>query len=539
MNRCRLAHGLWQLANRGHGRRFARALARPEQTQQALLQTLLLRNAETRFGIAHGFAGIRSVREFQARVPIQPPEALAPWVEAIRAGETAVLTREPVRRLVPTSGSTGPARLIPWTSRLQREFGRAVGAWTHDLFARDPALMAGPAYWSISPAGPVPEEAGGAVPIGLAADSAYLGRWLAPLVDATLAVPGAVRDLQEIEAFRYVTLLCLLRTPALRLISVWHPSFLTLLLDALPRHRERLLADIARGGLTLPEEEVPSARIAALGRRLAPLPARARALASADFTAPTSLWTGLRLVSAWADARAAEPAAELAERLPGVAFQAKGLLATEAVISLPFAGRHPLAVTSHFVEFLDDTGRARQAHEVTPGERYRPLVTTGGGLYRFDLGDLIEVTGRLGATPTLRFLGRDDRASDLCGEKLSDAFVQGVLDRLLATARGVRFAMLAPDPRPDGRPGYTLFLEAETPPTDGAARLELGLADNPHYAHARWLGQLAPAALQPVRGAQRAYLQAPQHRGRLGEIKPAALDARPGWRAVLTVVGEA
>lgn len=300
MNRYRLAHGLWRLANRGHGRRFARALARPEETQQALLQTLLLRNAETRFGIAHGFAGIRSVREFQTRVPIQPPEALAPWVEAIRAGEPAVLTREPVRRLVPTSGSTGPARLIPWTSSLQREFGRAVGAWTHDLFARNPALMAGPAYWSISPAGPMPGAASGTVPIGLAADSAYLGRWLAPLVDATLAVPGAVRELQEIEAFRYVTLLCLLRAPALRLISVWHPSFLTLLLDALPRHRERLLDDIARGGLTLPEES-PSAQVAALGRRLTPLPARARAraLATADFTAPTTLWPCLRLVSAW------------------------------------------------------------------------------------------------------------------------------------------------------------------------------------------------------------------------------------------------
>ena len=532
MNRCALLQRLWRLEGRRHARRLRRALADPETTQGALLRALVERNAETRFGLTHGFAAIRSLEDFRERVPIQPPDALAEWVAAIRAGEPAVLTRDPVTRLVPTSGTTGPARLIPWTRGLQHQFGRAIGAWTHDLLAEDPALMGGPAYWSISPAGPQAQAAlASAVPIGVDQDSTYLGRWLAPLVDATLAVPGEVRRLQALDAFRYATLLFLLHARELRLISVWHPAFLALLLDALPLHRERLLADLAAGTFT-PPGEVPPEAARALGARLVAQPARARALEAQDFLDATRLWPALRLVSCWQDARAADPARALAARLPGVRLQAKGLLATEAVVSLPFAGRHPLAVTAHLFEFLDDAGRAHWAHEVKPGECYRLLVTTAGGLYRYDLGDRVEVTGRLGGTPTLRFLGRAGGVSDLCGEKLTDAVVQDALDALLAGLE-VRFAMLAPERERDGRPGYVLFLEADRTPARLAERLEARLAENPHYAQARWLGQLAPVAIEPVRDAQRGYLQAEVHRGRLGDIKPAALDAREGWRARL------
>ncbi|WP_290797774.1 GH3 auxin-responsive promoter family protein [Halomonas sp.] len=536
MNRCALLHRLWRLQGQRHARRLRQALADPEAVQRALLRQLLERNAETHFGLAHGFSAIRSLEDFRERVPVQHPDALARWVEAIQAGEPGVLTRDPVTRLVPTSGTTGPVRLIPWNRGLQRQFGRAIGAWTHDLLERDPALMGGPAYWSISPAGPQAAEASGsAVPVGTDRDSAYLGRWLAPLVDATLAVPDEVRRLETREAFRYATLLFLLRSRELRLISVWHPAFLTLLFDALPGYRERLLADLEAGTFT-PPGEVPADVAAGLGRRLAPQPIRARELASHDFLDATRLWPALRLVSCWQDARAAEPARALAARLPGVRFQAKGLLATEAMVSLPFAGRYPLAVTAHVFEFVDDSGRARWAHEVQEGKRYRLLVTTAGGLYRYDLGDRVEVTGRLGGTPTLRFVGRAGGISDLCGEKLSDAFVGAALDALLAGLE-VEFAMLAPERDGSGRPGYVLFLETAWMPDALAERLEARLAENPHYAQARWLGQLAPVVVEPVKDAQRAYLSAPVHRGGLGDIKPAALDAREGWRRRLECRG--
>ena len=43
-------------------------------------------------------------------------------------------------------------KLIPYPRGLQRELNRAVGPWIVDLYRRHPSLVAGPAYWSISPA---------------------------------------------------------------------------------------------------------------------------------------------------------------------------------------------------------------------------------------------------------------------------------------------------------------------------------------------------------------------------------------------------
>ena len=66
------------------------------------------------------------------------------------------------------------------------------------------------------------------------------------------------------DAFRYATLRHLLQADDLRLISVWNPTFLTLLLDALAANWGPLLDDLAAGTLTLPGEVAPE--VALLGK---------------------------------------------------------------------------------------------------------------------------------------------------------------------------------------------------------------------------------------------------------------------------------
>jgi len=87
------------------------------------------------------------------------------------------------------------------------------------------------------------------VPVGFEDDSSYLGGAKKRLVDTVMAVPSELRHIGEIGVFRYVTLLCLLRQRDLRLISIWHPSFILLLLDALPSCWDHLLEDIPHGPL--------------------------------------------------------------------------------------------------------------------------------------------------------------------------------------------------------------------------------------------------------------------------------------------------
>ena len=501
--------------------RYRRALRHPRRVQSAMLRRYLARNAETVFGREHGFASIRSIEEYRARVPVRDYDQNEHYIARIVAGERGVLTREEVEVLEWSSGSTRAAKLIPFTRSLRSEFARSVGSWVTEIFARDPKLMSGPAYWSVSPAHAPPEVPGAAVPIGPLEDAQYLGGRLARLIDVTLAVPGSVSRIRDPELHRRATLLHLLASRELTLISVWHPSFLTLLVEALLRDWDALLSALTEGS---GRSEGPL--------RFEPRAARARELSRIDPSDPKAIWPRLALISCWTHGPARRPAEELRALFPGVRIQGKGLLATEGIVSLPFGYSHPLALTSHFFEFVDGNDRARAAWELEEGEEYSVVLTTGGGLYRYALHDRVRVTGFLHDTPCLAFLGKDDHLSDLCGEKLSQGFVQAVVDRVLR-AHGVSadFAMLAPE-EGSPRPRYVLYLTARDQLPESLEReLEGGLRANPHYAHCAALGQLGRAGVVPVAGdAPHRYMEHLAASGqRIGDIKPVALSPMTEW----------
>lgn len=486
----RIANLVWFAGNAPGHARYVRALRHVRATQEEILRRTLRRNADTEYGRAHRFDRIRNVEEFRERVPLTDYDDLHPLIERVARGEGRVLTRDRVRLLEPSSGSTRAAKWIPYTATLQAELRRAIAPWIYDLYRRKPSLLGGPAYWSITPLAPATEPAESRIPVGFESDSAYLGGFFSVLADATLAVPSTLRHERDPQKFRRRTLDHLTACRELRLISVWHPSFLSLLLAPLE------------------------------GRDL------------------REIWPRLGLISCWGDGHAALHVPDLRRRFPGVEIQAKGLIATEGIVSIPFGGERPLAVTSHFFEFLDARGRARSAWETERGQRYRVVLTTGGGLYRYRLHDLVEVTGFLGEAPCLRFLGKEDHLSDLYGEKLSEGFAADVLERILAR-RGVRprFAMLAPDTSGETT-RYVLWIEAERLPNGLAESLESALSENPHYEHCVRLGQLARAAVRRTPpdafGLYAGRLVATGRR--LGDVKPSALNPRTDWAEVFAPI---
>ena len=455
---------------------------------------------------------------------------MAPLVHRVAGGEPNVLTRTAVERLVPSSGSTSVVKLIPFTADLRAEFTTAIDAWLADLFRRQPSLVGGPSYWSISPSAAVqPAPRGTVIPIGFENDSRYLGGTRQALARVILAVPDIVARVVDVDVFRYVTALFLMRTRNLRLMSVWHPSFLDGILDCIAAHRERLIHDIHHGTLSIPSAPVAASIQSDLVSRLRPDRGRAAELRRAA-RHPLEIWPHLSLISCWSDGPARGAAAQLARRCSGVVLQPKGLLATEGVVTIPFEGSHPLAVQSHFLEFIAADGSVRLAHELQRGEEYTPLLTTGGGLYRYRLGDRVLVDDFVCRTPSLRFVGRDDKVSDLFGEKLSDGFVAGVIDQLFEGNRP-RFAVLAPVRAATGT-CYTLFVEADEPQQpDLGRRLEQALRRNPHYAWCAELGQLAPARLARVGPeAAQAFISAQVAGGqRLGDVKPVSLSTATDW----------
>jgi GH3 auxin-responsive promoter len=536
---CTAVNACWLAAAFPARRRFLTALRRPREEQERRLRTYLRANSQTAFGLEHRFDRIRTVDEYQARVPVRTYDETEPWIRRVAGGHRNVLTSDAVERLVPSGGSTSAAKLIPFTRTLRSEFGRAVDAWIAELFRRHPSLMGGPAYWSISPPAAVaPHPAGVAIPVGFDSDSRYLGGTRHALAETVMAVSPRIARLENPDAFRYATLLSLLARRELRLVSVWHPSFFERLLDIWRQHRARLLRDVEYGTCTFPAGSVGADAVRTNDFR-PPDPERARELRRLPQD-PSGLWPRLGLISCWGDGPA-HPAAERLGRLfAGVPLQTKGLLATEGIVSFPFGIHRPLAVLSHFFEFIDASGGFHLADELSEGAEYSVVLTTGGGLYRYRLGDRVRVDGFVHGTPSISFVGRDDRVSDWCGEKLSESFVARVLDSVFESPRPA-FALVAPERTPAGL-AYTLFAEARPDDRDAiGARLEAGLRGNPHYAWCVDLGQLQRSRVVCVAaGADKAYLDACAARGqRLGDIKPALLRSEIGWGALLPCTREA
>lgn len=548
-----LANGLWYLVSLPDS--LALHLARRDvaTTQERLLLHLLRANAETEFGRRYDFAGIRSAAEYQARVPLSTYDDYESLIQQIGAGQPGVLTRDPVLLLEPTSGSTAATKMIPYTAELKAEFQRAIAPWIVNLFTRDPALVLGQAYWSVTPVTRRNERTPGGLPIGFEEDSEYFGRLQRHLIQAVMAVPAQVRLIDEMEAFRYVTLLFLLRSTSLRLISIWNPTFLMLLLERLADWWPQLAADIAQGTLSPPTPLAPElqTQFEALNR---PGPRRAAAIRAAfqtgsnPGTSHTRLWPHLRLISCWTEANAARYVPDLAHLLPQARVQGKGLIATEGIVSFPLEGQSAgavLAIRSHFFEFIPTAEPSVTpghhspllAHELKSGGTYAVVLTTGGGLYRYQLNDLVEVVGHLGTCPLLRFMGKEASISDWFGEKLNEGHVRQALDELLAR-HGIpaRFVMLACEEE-GGRHAYTLFIEANGVLDEKLLRLgqklEIELQENYHYRYCRDLGQLEALRVFSIDGgALEAYLATCQSHGqRGGDIKPVALHRLGGWSA--------
>lgn len=519
----RLLHGAWAWAARPGDARFAAGLRDPCTAQRARLGRILDRARGSVFFGDHGLEGVSTVEAFRERVPVRTWEQLGPWRSRTEAGEQGVLTGDPVLRLAPTSGSTAALKLVPTGKALIAEFRAALDPWIRDLFRTDPSLADGCSYWAISPPGAFARGARAGFPVGFGDDTAYFGP-LAWLAAAVQAVPNGVASIGDPIEFRDRTLVHLLARPDLRLISVWHPSFLELLLDHLARRWDVLL-DRLEG----PDGGAPAGS-GARRRRIREL--------RATGPDPVSVWPMLRMVSLWSDAASAGPAAALGTRLPGVALQPKGLVATEGITSLPYGGMHPIAITSHFLEFLDQDGKIREAHELATGGRYEVVLTTSGGLWRIRTGDLVEVDGFLQATPSIRFLGRTAGVVDLRGEKLHEVHVGECLRELDAALPPGTWRLLAPS---DGADGYTLWVDrTEFDFRAPLGRLEASLSRNPHYALARRLGQLGPLSLSVAApGARVRLLEALGREGRhVGAVKLPELVGAADWTRWRVAIGE-
>src|SRR5216684_2651794 len=173
--------------------------ALPNAPPTPWLEPMLARNAETAYLRRHGSP--RTMSDFREQIPVVSYEELTPWLDRIRDGERDVLFAGNPVAFERTGGSTGAAKLIPYSAEGLCDFQRAVVPWLRALV--ETHGITGRAYFSISPATRAPENIGG-IPVGLP-DGAYLGVIGATVLADVTAVPFSVAAIAEVDRWRAET----------------------------------------------------------------------------------------------------------------------------------------------------------------------------------------------------------------------------------------------------------------------------------------------------------------------------------------------
>jgi len=496
-------------------RRFAAALTDPAQAQERLRRRLLAGIATTDYGRAHGITGAEGYEEFRDRLPAVGFEPLRPWVDRQMESLAPVLAPSPVRLYERTSGSSGASKLIPYTDGLLADFNELFLLWAEDLVRQGPRFVSGRTFFSMSPPCHEPAWTVTGVPIGLEDDAQYLSPWTQRVFGRCFVFPPGLKAIRDPFLFKLVLGAALVAEPQLEILSIWHPTYLTALLDFLREHAGLLASHCDRGRIPHRDGVVP----------VAPVARDRLALLRSSRLEWASLWPDLKLISCWADAGAERFARDLAGEFPGVLMQGKGLLATEAPLTVPLLGAPAPVPLLHrvFFEFESPDGRLFLLHQLEQGQEYQVIVTQSAGLARYRLGDRVRVVGCHGQTPCLRFIGRGHDTSDLVGEKLEEEFVRHALERVLGGEGD--FAVLVPTPDDTPLPGYRCVTNRCPGPTDAVAeQLEAALGESFHYRRARFLGQLGPAVIEVRADARDWYVGQLLGRGmRWGDIKYSAI----------------
>lgn len=494
----KILNGICRLLYRQEYRRFT-SPCNIGKVQTEYLLKLLKKNAETVYGRKYGFGSIQSYEDFAKRVPLSVYEDYEPYIQAMADGEREVLTKEDVLLFELTSGSSGSKKMIPYTKTLKQEFQRGIKPWLYDIYAGVAGADRGKSYWSITPVTAGKSYTSAGIPVGFEEDAEYFGFVTQWIMRRLFAVDGSVKFVEDMQDFYRKTAAQLLHCGELTLISVWNPTFLTLLCDFIHDHKDSLAEEIA-----------PNGREAFL-----------KAAAQRRFD---KIFPKLKIISCWADASASSYIDRVREYFPDIYIQPKGLLATECFMSFPLVGEEGarLSIRSHFFEFRRLTdGEIMTADRLTVGE-YELIVTTGGGFYRYCIGDIVKVLAVYpDAPPRIRFLRREGICSDLFGEKLTEDFVRGVCEKLRIAGS---FCLLAPEGK-----HYCLYTTAGHVTSKG---LDDALRESYHYDYCRQLGQLEEAEVMIVTGnPEENYMERLVAEGmRAGDIKSAYLSPKSGWR---------
>lgn len=431
-----LAGPMVSWAMRRSADKFMRDTAHFPAISEDLLKQILDLNGDTAYGRDHGLEGL-SARQAFDELPTTTYADYVPYVDRIAAGESNVLTAEPVIYFSTTSGTTGPPKRIPVTRRkIKLSVGTRVTSMGLAIRAGMLKKMRGP-FMTI-----MTEHMGAATAGGVQQSAATTSgfRQLGSASDVVLSSPGEVTQVPDQTASRYLHLLFGLGEPHLWTIVAFFPATVLFAMRDLRDHAEELLHDLADGTIN-PQLEISAESRSRLEQRLRPAPARARELhrllEQGRFTV-ADIWPEVGSILTATGGAFHFYVDQLDSFLGGVPIFSPVYSASEGTFGYGFSPDRPhylMVPTLAYIELLhvdvmdEPEARPIPAFKAEPGESYEIVITTLDGLVRYRLHDIIRIVEFFGQTPVFEFVERRGQIIDIVGEKTAEHHVVEAIDK--------------------------------------------------------------------------------------------------------------
>lgn len=437
----RSIESLYLLATSVEYKTFQAGLKRPQVSQDNLMARLIHQYNHSLYAQTHG--KVTSKTEFRSRVPLVDYDDLRPYIDRQRQDGLNPFGSSQVQHFEATSGSSGKPKWIPYSDEMFDAFQKMFRLWSHDLIKNaNLGLRFGKFFFLVSPFQGEFE--------GLSDDREYLDNFTRFFL-SPFWVGQDLKKCHRPEYYLEALVINLLSDEKVEILSFWSPRLLLSAMNYLQQHRAEIEQILESGIYNRHGFEMRFKK-----RRLI----------------PGSEFPHLKFISCWASSLALKDKQNLQRLFPKVMIQAKGLLATEAPLTIPlcsYPGGAPL-IDDIYYEFMDSKDQIWELHEIQIGMVYELIFSHAGGLFRYRLGDQVQVVGFYEKTPLLEFVGRKGIVSDLCGEKLSEA-------ELVLSFQALNSDVMV-FPHDDH---YIAFCSH---PSD-LEQIEECLRKNPHYAFAR------------------------------------------------------
>lgn len=503
----RYAYLAWLRAQLRH---FVRNAAKAREVQHATLLAKIARNANSQFGHDFGFSKIRTAADFRARVPVLTYEDHRPYISRVLDGETSALFAPGTKVLMfaMTSGTTGEPKRLPITAELFREYRMGWQLWGAGIYGDYPELLKRKTLQLSSDWQQYATPCG--IPCGQISGLAANTR---PAVAQRMFLPPAANmRIHNPAAKHYTALRFALATNNIGMVITANPSSLVEFARRANAESESLIRDIHDGTLSC---DIPAEIRATLRKKIARRnPQRAheldRLIAKHGQLLPKHAWPKLRIMAVWTGGSIGVFLPHLSELYGHSVVRDHGLSASEGRVNIPLADDTPagmLDYTHHYFEFIpvEEHGSAQptvlEGHELEVGRDYYILLTTSGGLYRYDIHDAARCVGFQGQAPLLEFLNKGKNFSNLTGEKLSEYQVIRAVERSFAELNlPIEYFLVAPVM--EEFPRYILLVEQKAHrgrATELAASFQRNLSQlNEEYAEKSSSGRLLPAQIREV-----------------------------------------